>query len=72
MDDIGPLILVIAGPMRADMGSAVAFWSAPILIILAAEIAAIAIHRFADAVRRNLDVILALNVYIQSRKRELV
>jgi hypothetical protein len=44
----------------------------PILIILAAEIAAIAIHRFADAVRRNLDVILALNVYIQSRKRELV
>jgi len=54
------------------MGSAVAFWSAPILIILAAEIAAIAIHRFANAVRRNLDVILALNVYIQSRKRELV
>ena len=52
------------------MGSAVAVWSAPILIILAAEIAAIAIHRFADAVRRNLDVILALNVYIQSRKRD--
>jgi hypothetical protein len=48
----------------------VAVWSAPILMILAAEIVAIAIHRCADAVRRNFDVILVLTVYIQSRKRD--
>jgi hypothetical protein len=52
--------LFIRNPvLRAEMGNPVAVWSAPILTVLAVEIAAIA-------------VILALTVYVQSRKRDFV
>jgi hypothetical protein len=52
--------LFIRNPvLRASMGNGAAVWSAPILTILAVEIAAIA-------------VILALTIYVQSRKRDFV